>query len=57
MADYLAGVAELPITPEKVLRALKGKPITVKPIEPPPQWPTRLIAWSPAEIAEPPTTS
>jgi len=50
-------IDETPITPEKVLRALKGKPAAVKPIEPPAQWPTRLITWSTAEMAEPPATS
>src|SRR5262245_52071772 len=49
-------IDETPITPEKVLRALKsaaqGKPATVKPIAPPEQWPTRLIRWSPAEMEQ-----
>ena len=50
-------IDETPITPEKVLRALKGKLAAVKPIEPPAQWPTRLIRWSPAEMVEPHATS
>ncbi len=49
-------IDETPITPEKVLRALKGaaqgKPSGVKPIEPPARWPTRLIAWAPAETVD-----
>src|SRR2546428_4047650 len=47
-------IDETPITPEKVLRALKsaaqGKPNAVKPIAPPAQWPTRLIAWTPEQL-------
>jgi 4-hydroxybenzoyl-CoA reductase alpha subunit len=54
-------IDETPITPEKVLRALKaaaqGKPNGVKPIEPPAQWPTRLITWAPAEIVDEQATS
>jgi 4-hydroxybenzoyl-CoA reductase alpha subunit len=42
-----------PITPDKILKALKhaaqGKPTTVAPLAPLPDWPTRLIRWSPAE--------
>jgi CO/xanthine dehydrogenase Mo-binding subunit len=45
-------VDETPITPDKILKALKhaaqGKPATVAPIAPLPDWPTRLIVWSPA---------
>lgn len=40
-------IDETPITPDKVLRALKGKYAGVAPIAPPPQWPTRLIYWTP----------
>jgi 4-hydroxybenzoyl-CoA reductase subunit alpha len=50
-------IDETPITPDKVLRALRGKPAVVKPIEPPAQWPTRLITWSAAEMPEPHSTS
>jgi 4-hydroxybenzoyl-CoA reductase subunit alpha len=48
-------IDETPITPEKVLRALKnaaqGKPNGVKPIEPIEVWPTRLITWTPEPLA------
>ena len=44
-------IDEVPITPDKVLKALKnaaqGKPTHVKPIAPLPAWPTRLIRWAP----------
>jgi 4-hydroxybenzoyl-CoA reductase subunit alpha len=44
-------IDEIPITADKVLRALKNaaqaKPTAVKPLEPLPNWPTRMIAWTP----------
>ena len=47
-------IDETPITPEKVLRALKsaaqGKPAGVAPIPVPERWPTRLIAWTPERL-------
>jgi CO/xanthine dehydrogenase Mo-binding subunit len=49
-------IDETPITPEKVLRALKnaaqGKPNGVKPLAPPEQWPTRLIRWAPEQTEQ-----
>ncbi len=47
-------IDETPITPEKVLKALKsaaqGKPAGVAPIAAPEHWPTRLIAWTPERV-------
>ncbi|HLH62478.1 MAG TPA: molybdopterin cofactor-binding domain-containing protein [Ktedonobacteraceae bacterium] len=51
-------IDEVPITADKVLGALKargqakgaGQPPTVKPVEIPSLWPTRLIKWQPEEI-------
>jgi 4-hydroxybenzoyl-CoA reductase subunit alpha len=47
-------IDETPITPEKVLKALKsaaqGKPAGVAPIAAPEHWPTRLIAWMPEQV-------
>src|SRR5437667_2074796 len=47
-------IDETPITPEKVLRALKnaaqGKSTAVAPIAPPEHSPTRLTKWEPARI-------
>ncbi len=48
-------IDEVPITPEKVLKALKAETTTltrvarpqVPPIEAPAPWPTRLIKWQP----------
>lgn len=46
-------IDETPITPEKILRALKGaaqgKPPAVAPIASPEPWPTRLIRWTPEQ--------
>src|SRR5579885_1267936 len=51
-------IDEVPITADKVLKALKarsqekgaGQPPIVKPVEIPSPWPTRLIKWQPEEI-------
>src|SRR5579884_1435927 len=48
-------IVETPITPDKVLKALKAETATtrsvlrpqVTPIQPPSPWPTRLIKWQP----------
>jgi 4-hydroxybenzoyl-CoA reductase subunit alpha len=52
-------VDETPITPDKVLRALKAKNTAgpqraagVVPTQAPSPWPTRLIAWQPEEVVE-----
>ncbi|NTU79918.1 MAG: molybdopterin-dependent oxidoreductase [Chloroflexales bacterium] len=49
-------IDETPITPEKVLKALRGagqgRPLTVTPLGGPAAWPTRLVSWSP-EQSEP----
>jgi 4-hydroxybenzoyl-CoA reductase subunit alpha len=52
-------VDETPITPDKVLKALRAespgaRPAQrphVEPIEAPSPWPTRLIAWEPVEVS------
>jgi 4-hydroxybenzoyl-CoA reductase subunit alpha len=53
-------VDETPITPDKVLKALKAqdsalhggsqRPVLVKPVDAPSPWPTRLIKWQPDEM-------
>ena len=51
-------IDEIPITPDKVLKALKAASTTnraaarpqVPPIETPTPWPTRLIKWQPASM-------
>ena len=52
-------IDETPITPDKVLRALKAKNTAgpqraagVVPTQAPSPWPTRLIAWQPEEVVE-----
>ncbi len=53
-------IDETPITPDKVLKALKAqtsstngssqRPLLIKPVEAPSPWPTRLIKWQPDEM-------
>jgi len=51
-------IDEVPITPDKVLKALKAEAGTARsafrqqivPIEAPSPWPTRLIKWWPEEV-------
>jgi len=52
-------IDETPITPDKVLKALKARnavgpqrAVSVQPTQAPSPWPTRLITWQPAEAAE-----
>ena len=51
-------IDETPITPDKVLKALKARnaagpqrAVGVQPTQAPSPWPTRLIAWQPTEAA------
>jgi len=55
-------IDETPITPDKILRALKAtaatrptQRIVVSPQEAPSPWPTRLITWSPREASTQPS--
>jgi hypothetical protein len=53
-------IDEVPITPDKVLKALKAASATstatarpqVAPAQAPSPWPTRLIKWQPEELAD-----
>jgi 4-hydroxybenzoyl-CoA reductase subunit alpha len=56
-------IDETPITPDKVLKALKAqassnngssqRPLSIKPVAAPSPWPTRLIKWQPDEVPPP----